>query len=190
MFDDLDNVFVTVDPQLGPIAIGYDESVPAICAWDMRAGKPLWEALTENEDIGDLEIDNFGVHGHNVYLWLGGTLFCLDLATGGKKWTRELANEVDLVDHARRRVDEVRGPTHLLHRLGEAAHAVRRDRGDVAELERERHVERAERCGIERVVDLSRQPQERRASPVHSLDDEPAHPPTSRPTSSAHEKEE
>lgn len=86
---DMENVTVTVDPQLGPIAIGAyaPHGKPAVLrAWDMKAKKPLWEQLSGQSWVENLEAEHVRIIGRSVYVAHKRQLFCLDLANGNRRW--------------------------------------------------------------------------------------------------------
>lgn len=96
-----DTVFVTVDPQLGPLAIGAfaPNGKPAVLrCWDMRAKKPLWEQLSGQSWVENLKLGSFQVIGRNLYVGNKRQLLCLDLANGNRKWQATLSDAVHADD--------------------------------------------------------------------------------------------
>jgi outer membrane protein assembly factor BamB len=91
---DISDIFTPIDPQLGPIALGgfAPGGRPAVLrAWDMRAEKELWSALQGEKflDTGTA----MAVRARNVYIANKRQLFCLDLATGQRKWATALSDK-------------------------------------------------------------------------------------------------
>lgn len=92
---DLDGIAVTVDAQLGPIAIGAyaPHGKPAVLrAWDMKASRPLWDQLPGQSWVEGLTGRMMRVIGRNVYVANKRQLLCLDLAKGEKKWQANLSD--------------------------------------------------------------------------------------------------
>lgn len=93
--DGLENVVVTVDPQLGFIAAGVNapHGQPArIRAWDGKNKKPLWETMQGQSWLERLGRSAFAINGRNVYVANKRQLACLDLASGNKKWNATLSD--------------------------------------------------------------------------------------------------
>ena len=92
---DTDDLAVTVDAQLGPIAIGAyaPHGKPAVLrAWDMKAKKPLWEQLSGQTWLETIRPRGMRVIGRNVYVANKRQLLCLDLANGNRKWQASLSD--------------------------------------------------------------------------------------------------
>ncbi|MBX3206209.1 MAG: PQQ-binding-like beta-propeller repeat protein [Labilithrix sp.] len=97
----VDGVAVTVDPELGFIAIGAHAphgQPPCLRAWDVKAGRALWETLQGQGWLEGVRRSTLAILGRNVYVANKRQLLCLDLASGSRKWTASLSDVPDSED--------------------------------------------------------------------------------------------
>lgn len=88
-------VYVAIDAQLGPIAVGYDPKQKAVHAIAMTSKKTLWTALQGEEHVDRVQLDNLCVRQRNVYIAIENKLWCFDLMTGQQKWAHRLGQYAD-----------------------------------------------------------------------------------------------
>jgi hypothetical protein len=95
-------VAITVDPQLGPLAVGAHAphgQPPALRAWDLKNKRPLWEAMKGQSWIERVGRDALAIRGRSVYVANKRQLLCLDLVTGNRRWGSSLSDAPVGVDH-------------------------------------------------------------------------------------------
>jgi hypothetical protein len=93
--DGIDNVAVTVDPQLGFLAVGVNAphgQPPCLRSWDVKNKRALWEVLQGQAWLERVDRSALSVQGRNLYIANKRQLLCLDLANGNKKWTASLSD--------------------------------------------------------------------------------------------------
>ncbi len=86
---------VAFDPRAGFLAIGGHAPVgePArLRAWDLRAGRSAWEALSGQGWLEDTSRDELWVRGSSVYVANRRQLVALDLASGAQRWVATLSD--------------------------------------------------------------------------------------------------
>lgn len=89
-------VAVTVDPQLGFVAVGVNAphgQPPCLRAWDVKGNRPLWETLHGQAWLERVSRGSLAIVGRNVYVANKRQLLCLDLASGNRKWAASLSDE-------------------------------------------------------------------------------------------------
>lgn len=93
--DGVSSVAVTVDPQLGFVAVGVNAQhgqPPCLRAWDVKSKKALWETMQGQGWLERLSRGSLAIVGRNVYVANKRQLLCLDLANGNRKWTASLSD--------------------------------------------------------------------------------------------------
>lgn len=91
----IENVAVTVDPQLGFVAVGVHapHGKPAVLrCWDAKNAKPVWDALQGQSWLERVTREQLSIRGRNVYVSNKRQLVCLDLVRGTQKWTTSLSD--------------------------------------------------------------------------------------------------
>ncbi|MBX3264351.1 MAG: PQQ-binding-like beta-propeller repeat protein [Labilithrix sp.] len=97
----VDGVAVTVDPELGFVAVGVNAphgQPPCLRAWDVRGKRALWEALQGQGWLEQVGRSSLAIRGRSVYVANKRQLSCLDLASGSRKWTASLSDVPDSED--------------------------------------------------------------------------------------------
>jgi outer membrane protein assembly factor BamB len=88
-------VAVTVDPQLGFVAVGVNAphgQPPHLRAWDVRGNRALWETMQGQSWLERVSRESIAIIGRNVYIANKRQLLCLDLASGNRKWASSLSD--------------------------------------------------------------------------------------------------
>lgn len=86
---------IAFEPRIGFVAIAGHAPVgepPRLRAWDLRAGRPAWEALAGQRWVEEASRDEIWVRGTNVYVANKRQLVVLDLASGAQKWVGSLSD--------------------------------------------------------------------------------------------------
>ena len=91
----VEGVAVTVDPQLGLVAVGVfapHGQPPCLRAWDVKGNRELWQTLQGQSWLERVGRAALAIVGRNVYVANKRQLLCLDLATGSRKWASSLSD--------------------------------------------------------------------------------------------------